>query len=42
MTDLEYAVLTEWFDHLVSSENIRVDLFGKYFWPVLSAVVGVN
>ncbi|KAK2192258.1 hypothetical protein NP493_35g00018 [Ridgeia piscesae] len=27
LTGLEYAVLTEWFEHLVASQNINVDLF---------------
>ena len=29
LNGLEFAVLTEWFEHLVASQNINVDLFGK-------------
>lgn len=29
LTGLEYAVLSEWFDYLVESQEIGVDLYGK-------------
>ena len=29
LTNLEHAILSEWFDYLVSSNNIKVDLLGE-------------
>jgi len=29
LSELEYDVLTEWFDYLVSNPDVHVDLFGN-------------
>jgi len=30
LSELEHDVLSEWFNHLVASADVHVDLFGKY------------
>ena len=29
MPDLEYAILSEWFDWILETQNIDIDLIGK-------------
>jgi len=29
LSDMEYQVLAEWFDHLNNTQNLKINLFGK-------------
>lgn len=31
LTDLEYAVLTQWFDYAIKQYKVKIDLVGEYF-----------
>ena len=32
MSDIEYTILTQWFDHVIKQYQVKVDLVGKLLW----------